>query len=113
MRLPRQRGRTKRNGPGHLTWAAPVSAPSGAALASVASALTTGGMQPAHQAGVEYVQRLGGTCSRPMLTRLRRLLRMRAITFLHLLFPPPAYRHPRAQRSRPPPRADVSLGVSS
>ncbi len=103
----------KRNGPGLSTWAAPVSAPSGALLASVASALRSWARQPARLRPDVF---RGACAHRHVLAsddraRLRRLLRMRAIGILHLLFPPPAYRHPRAQRSRPPPRADVSLGV--
>ncbi len=41
-------------------------------------------------------------------TSLRLLSRVRATTILHCAFPPPACRRPRAQRSRPPPRASVS-----
>ena len=112
-RLPRLRSGTeqKRNGPRLATWAVPV-------LRRRRERFGFRGVGPHSRGKVTGAS----TWARYVRSKARaRDQRSRLVTtsapdeshyVFALLFPPPAYRHPRAQRSRPPPRAGVSLGVS-
>lgn len=96
-----------------MTQAVPVCGAVGSALASVASALIPGACN--RRVTARWYVHAMARSARDAHARLRRLLRMRAITFMHLLFPPPAYRRRGACASDPADRTaasrDVSLGV--
>ena len=113
----RRAKRKKRNGPGHHVMACPGRPAFGLAadLARRRGGLLLGSRGvgpllpgPRRVAEATATSTRATTTVRCQRTSLRTLSRMRATTFTHFAFPPPACRRPRAQRTEPPPRADVS-----